>query len=63
MTLHALNGRLAKLEAQSAPPDLDALTKGRTLIVWRRRKVDTTRIRLLSMSPSERQAWIEETRS
>ena len=36
MTLHHLNGRLAKLEAQSTPPDPDALTKGRTLIVWRR---------------------------
>lgn len=36
MTLHALNGRIAKLEAQSAPPDPDAITRTRTLIVWRR---------------------------
>ena len=38
MTLHALNGRVARLEAQTTPPDPDALTKGRTLIVWRRRE-------------------------
>ena len=73
MTLHQLNGRLHKLEQQAfAPVDSTHMPAAqrqariRALLIKhgvQPDEADTTCIRLLGMSPAERKAWIEETRS